>query len=173
MKRLLILSVSVAAAVLALAACGGGGDYSSDAAVPPDGNAATVSTQQIGDEGAVLVDSAGQALYAADQETAAGAVLCTDDCTSFWVPLTVSDASPTGDGLAGELGSAERPDGTRQGTYDGKLLYSFVQDEPGEVTGEGFEDAFDGQTLTWHVVHADGTTNAADDGDPSTGPFGY
>jgi predicted lipoprotein with Yx(FWY)xxD motif len=172
MKRLLILSVAVTAAVLALAACGGGGDYSSDAA-PPDANTATVSTQQIGGEGAVLVDSAGQALYAADQETAAGAVLCTDACTSFWVPLTVSVASPTGDGLSGELGVAKRPDGTRQGRYDGKLLYSFVKDEPGAVTGDGFEDAFDGQTLTWHVVHPDGSTNAADGGSTTNGPFGY
>jgi predicted lipoprotein with Yx(FWY)xxD motif len=172
MKRLLILGVAVTTAVLSLAACGGGGDNSSDAATP-DANAATVLTQQIGDEGAVLVDSAGQALYAADQETAAGVVLCTDACTSFWEPLTVSDVSPTGDSLAGELGVVERADGMRQVTYDGKLLYSFVEDEPGEVTGDGFEDAFDGQTFTWHVVHADGSTSAADGGGTTAGPFGY
>jgi predicted lipoprotein with Yx(FWY)xxD motif len=171
MKRLLILGVAVTTAVLALAACGGG-DYSSDAS-PPDANAATVSTQQIGDEGAVLVDSAGQALYAADQETAAGVVLCTDACTSIWEPLTVSDVSPTGGSLPGELGVVERADGMRQVAYDGKLLYSFVEDEPGEITGDGLEDAFDGQTLTWHVVHADGSSSAADRGGTTAGPFGY
>ena len=172
MKRFLILGVAVTTAVLALAACGGGGDYSSDAASPDD-NATTVSSQQFGDEGNLLVDSAGQALYAADQETAAGVVFCTDACTSVWEPLTVSDVSPKGDSLPGELGVVERTDGTRQVTYDGKLLYSFVEDEPGEVTGDGFEDAFDGQTLTWHVVHADGSTSAADGGGTTAGPFGY
>ena len=171
MKRFLILGVAVTTAALTLAACGGG-DYSSDAA-PPDDNAATVSSQQIGDEAALLVDSAGQALYAADQETAAGVVLCTDACTSFWAPLTVSDVSPRGDSLPGELGVVERAGGLRQVTYDGKRLYSFVEDKPGEVTGDGFEDAFDGQTLTWHVVHADGNTSASDSGGTTTGPFGY
>jgi predicted lipoprotein with Yx(FWY)xxD motif len=171
MKRFLILGVAVTTAVLALAACGGG-DYASDAA-PPDDNPATVSSQQIGDEGALLVDSAGQALYAADQETAAGVVLCTDACISFWEPLTVSDVPPRGDSLPGELGVVERADGLRQVTYDGQLLYSFVEDKPGEVTGDGFEDAFDGQTLTWHVVHANGSTSAADSDGTTAGPLGY
>jgi predicted lipoprotein with Yx(FWY)xxD motif len=163
-KRLLILGT----AVLALAACGGEGDYSSGGAAP-DADTATVSTQQIGDEGAVLVDSAGRALYAADQETAADMVLCSDACTSVWTPLGVSDTSPTGESLAGELGVVERADGMKQVTYDGKLLYSFVEDQLGEVTGDGLEDAFGGQTLTWHVVHADGSTGSSGSG----GPFGY
>jgi predicted lipoprotein with Yx(FWY)xxD motif len=175
MKRVLILSVAVTTAVLALTACGGGGGYSSDAA-PPDANAATVSTQQIGDEGAVLVDSAGQALYAADQETVAGRVLCiSDDCTSFWEPLTVSDVSPTGDSLPGELGVVERADGMRQVTYDGKLLYSFNEEGAGEVTGDGFTDAFGGQEFTWHVVQSNGATGSpGGGGDTTTTPsYGY
>jgi predicted lipoprotein with Yx(FWY)xxD motif len=156
MRRWLIpgvLVAVVAAAVLALAACGGGGDDSSEAAAPPTGGA-TVSAQEIGGDD-VVVDSAGKALYASDQETAAGKVLCTEGCTSFWEPLTVS-GTPTDDSVSAMLGTVVRPDGTRQATLDGKLLYSFVQDQPGEVTGNGFEDAFDGQTLTWHVVHPDG-----------------
>jgi predicted lipoprotein with Yx(FWY)xxD motif len=75
-------------------------------------DAATVSTRAIGDKGTVLVDSAGKALYATDQETAAGMVLCTTGCTSFWKPLTVSSGSPSGDSVPGKLGVVKRPDGS-------------------------------------------------------------
>jgi len=173
MKRLLILGAvvtTVAIAAVAIAIAGTGSSDSSSPS-PPAANTATVSSEEIGDKGAVLVDSAGKALYAADQEIAAGMVLCTEGCTSFWEPLEVSNGSPTGDSVSGDLGIVNRPDGGRQVTLNGKLLYSFVEDEPGEVTGDGFEDAFDGQTLTWRVVHPDGTTGAS--GDTSTGPFGY
>jgi predicted lipoprotein with Yx(FWY)xxD motif len=177
MKRSLILGAAVAVAVIAVAAvaiaavAGGGGDSTGSAAPSP--NTATVSTEQIGDAGEVLVDPEGRALYAAEQEIDAGMVLCTEACTSFWTPLTVSDASPTADSsVSGEVGVVERPDGTRQVALDGKLLYSFVEDEPGEVTGDGFEDAFDGQTLTWRVVHADGSTGSSG-GDTPAGPFDY
>jgi predicted lipoprotein with Yx(FWY)xxD motif len=143
MKRLLILGVAVAvvtAAAVVIAAGGGGGGDSAPSAAQPRPNGSTVSTQAIGDSGEVLVDSEGQALYAADQETAADMVLCAEGCTSFWEPLTVSGGPPTGD-VSGDLGVVERPDGSRQVTLNGKLLYSFVEDEPGEVTGDGFPPA--------------------------------
>jgi predicted lipoprotein with Yx(FWY)xxD motif len=173
MKRLLILGVAVAVVAAGLVAIAGygGGNGESPMSAAPQTNAATVSTQEIDDQGTVLVDSEGRALYAADQETAAAMVLCTEGCTTFWEPLTLSDGSPTGSSLQGELGLVERPDGTRQVALEGKLLYTFVEDEPGEVTGDGFEDAFDGQTLTWHVMHPDGSTGASND--DTTDPFGY
>ncbi len=102
----------------------------------------------------MLVDSAGKALYESDEE-ADGSVVCTDACTEFWEPLTIDSGAPTGD-VSGELGVTERPDGTRQVTLDGRRLYTFVQDGPGQVTGDGFSDAFDGQQFTWHVVSAGG-----------------
>jgi predicted lipoprotein with Yx(FWY)xxD motif len=98
-------------------------------------------------------------------------VLCAEGCTSFWEPLTVSGGAPTADSVSGELVTVERPDGAMQVALAGKLLYTFVEDDPGEVTGDGFEDAFDGQTLTWRVVHADGGTNTSEGG--STPPFDY
>jgi predicted lipoprotein with Yx(FWY)xxD motif len=173
MKRLLIMGLAAAvvvAALVATAALSAGGGDESDTSEAPMTSAVTVSTEELGDAGSVVVDAEGRALYAADQETEAGKVLCTEGCTSFWVPLTVDSGSPTGT-VDGELGVAERPDGARQVTLDGKLLYSFTQDDPGEVTGDGFEDAFDGQTLTWHVVNADGSPGASDT--PTTGPSRY
>jgi predicted lipoprotein with Yx(FWY)xxD motif len=167
MKRLLIATAAVAV-TLALAACGGGGGEN-DSASPASGNdTATVSVEDLGDAGSVLVDSAGQALYTSDEE-ADSDVLCTDECTSFWIPLTMDAGAPTGDAVSGELGIAERPDGTRQVTLDGRRLYTFVEDEPGEVTGDGFSDAFGGQQFTWHVVGADGST----EGGTGDGTFRY
>jgi predicted lipoprotein with Yx(FWY)xxD motif len=163
MQRLLIAG-AIVAAVLALTACGGGND-SSD--VPTSSNDTTLSVEQIGDAGRVLVDSAGKALYAADQEADEG-VLCTGTCLSFWEPLTIDADAPTATSVPGTLGVIERPDGGRQVTLDGKRLYSFTQDEPGEVTGDGLTDAFDGQQFTWHVVRVGA---APDGGTTGAGPY--
>jgi predicted lipoprotein with Yx(FWY)xxD motif len=169
MKRLLIV-VAAVAAVLALAACGGGGGDDGNASAPSSNGTTTVSFEDIGDSGRVLVDSAGKALYESDEE-ADGSVICTDACTEFWEPLTIDSGAPTGD-VPGELGVAQRPDGTRQVTLDGRRLYLFVQDGPGEVTGEGFSDAFDGQQFTWHVVTADGSS-PSQGGSTSDNPYDY
>ncbi|MGH9134009.1 MAG: COG4315 family predicted lipoprotein [Ilumatobacteraceae bacterium] len=175
MKRLLT-SAAVAGSLVLLAACGSDdSDDSSSPATIPGGSTPTVSVAEVDGIGSVLVDVDGMALYTADEE-ADGVVLCTDSCTSFWEPLEAGDATPTaGPGVAG-LGVIERPDGTRQVTQDGRLLYTFSQDSPGDVTGDGFSDDFGGQHLTWHAVHSDaasapppeGTTGSSN----SDGPYG-
>jgi predicted lipoprotein with Yx(FWY)xxD motif len=146
-KRLLISGVIVLAATagvaIAVAASGG-----SAGAAKTGG--ATVSVKRIAGAGRVLVDAKGRALYRSDQERR-GMVLCTGACLSFWQPLTVS-GTPKGRSLPGKLAVVRRPDGRRQVTYDGKLLYSFKLDKPGKVTGDGFKDAFGGQKFTWHVA---------------------
>jgi predicted lipoprotein with Yx(FWY)xxD motif len=173
MKRLLIAAAAAVAAVLALAACGGGGGGSNESsAAAPSSNTATVSVQEIGDSGRVLVDSAGKALYTSEEE-AQSDVVCTEACAEFWIPLTIEEGAPTGDSVMGDLGVAERPDGTRQVTLDGERLYTFVEDDPGEVTGDGFSDAFDGQQFTWHVVGAGGSPDSDQGGDGSDGRFDY
>jgi predicted lipoprotein with Yx(FWY)xxD motif len=156
MKRLLVIAAAIAAAVT-LVACGGGSGGGSNS------NASTVSAKQIAGAGSVLVDSKGRALYASDQETH-GKVLCTGACNSFWEPLTVSGGLPKNSSVADELGVIKRPDGARQLTYDGKLLYSFTQDRPGKVTGDGFKDAFGSQQFTWHVVHSNDSTGSSGSG---------
>ena len=173
MKRLMIALASVVA-VLALAACGGGGYDSSNpspAGQSGDGTA-TVSVEELGDSGRVLVDSDGRALYAADEE-ADSSVVCTGDCTSFWIPLTIDGGAPSGNSLPGELGVVERGDGTRQVTFDRKRLYTFVEDEPGEATGDGLSDAFDGQQFTWHVVSVGDAPDSNQEGGETGGSFGY
>jgi predicted lipoprotein with Yx(FWY)xxD motif len=155
-KRLLIFGVIAAAALsvgIAIAAARGGGSGGAS------NGGATVSVKRIGSVGSVLVDSKGQALYRSDQERR-GMVLCDGACLSFWQPLTVS-GTPKGSSLPGKLAVVRRPDGHRQVTYNGRLLYSFKLDKPGKVTGDGFKDAFGGQKFTWHVAHPTGATSAA------------
>jgi predicted lipoprotein with Yx(FWY)xxD motif len=173
-KRLLLPGAALAAS-LALAACGGGGD-SSGSATTAGGATTTVSVKSIDGIGDVLVDSAGKALYASDVE-AGGKVMCTGGCTSFWKPLTVGSAKPTAAGDVGKLGVAKRPDGSKQVTVNGKLLYTFSQDQPGKVDGNGFADDFDGHHFTWSAVLAGGGTASSSGGGKSTTPsrndYGY
>ena len=175
MKRIrtyALLSALAAAAVLIISACGGSSDSGAgDSASGGSTADSTVSVGSVDGIGDVLVDPEGAALYAADQEVG-GMVLCTDGCATIWEPLTVSgNERPTaGDGLAGELGVVSRPDGARQVTFDGRLLYRFVEDpSPGTVTGNGFADTFDGQPFTWHVATPSGISTSSENSSSSDG----
>jgi predicted lipoprotein with Yx(FWY)xxD motif len=155
-KRLLMLGVVGAAVVAAgvaaaVAATGGGGGASA--------TGVTVSAKRISGAGTVLVDSKGRALYRSDQELR-GMVLCKGACLSFWQPVTVTGTPTKSSSLPGKLGVTRRPDGGRQVTYAGRLLYSFKLDKPGKVTGDGFKDAFGSQHFTWRVAHPIGAKSA-------------
>ena len=149
MKRLFVPAALAAAAIL-LAACGGssGGD-SSMGSSESRGNAMTVATKSI-DGKRVRVDADGKALYTSDQE-AGGMVRCTGACLEFWEPLTIQ-GQPTGTVSGGTLGVLTRPDGKTQVTFNGDPVYRFVQDQSGQLGGDGLDDAFDGQQFTWHAV---------------------
>jgi predicted lipoprotein with Yx(FWY)xxD motif len=163
-KTYTALAALAAVVVLVIAACGGGGDNGAEESASGGTDAAaTVSVSNVDGVGDVLVDSEGSALYASEQE-AGGMVLCTDVCASIWVPLTVDGDAPTGsDGLAADLGVVTRPEGTRQVTFDGRLLYTFVEDsEPDTVTGNGFADNFGEQFFEWHVATPTGVSTSSD-----------
>jgi predicted lipoprotein with Yx(FWY)xxD motif len=66
----------------------------------------------------------------------------------------------------------KRPDGTAQVTAGGKPLYTFTEDAPGKVTGNGFKDAFGGTRFTWHAVLASGKAAGAP-GTSGTSGGGY
>jgi predicted lipoprotein with Yx(FWY)xxD motif len=168
-----LIALLAAAIVLVVSACGGGDGSGVEGSAPDsDATAATVAVSNVDGVGEVLVDSEGAALYASDQE-ASGTVLCTDSCETIWIPLTV-DGQPTGgDGLRANLGVVMRPDGTQQVSFEGRPLYSFVEDTDGAVTGNGFSDAFGDQQFTWHVATPTGisTTDENSDSSPTTGPY--
>jgi predicted lipoprotein with Yx(FWY)xxD motif len=149
---------------LAVAACGGSSssDTSSSAgATTSSGD--TVSTKSFSGVGDVLVDSQGAALYTNDMDSGSK-IACTTSCTAIWVPLAApSGGQPTSSesSIESELGTVKRPDGTTQVTYEGKPLYSFVQDHPGQATGNGVTDSFAGTDFTWTAATAGGTSSGS------------
>jgi predicted lipoprotein with Yx(FWY)xxD motif len=170
--RIAIALIAVGSA-LALAACGDDSSDGDGATAAMGSGGETVSVDSLGDAGEVLVDADGAALYTPDQE-ANGKIQCaSSDCTAIWKPVTVSGGTPSGSSdVEGELGTLKRPDGDTQATFDGMPLYSFTEEGPGEVTGDGFEDDFDGTHFVWHVVTPSGASSGGDSSS-SGGGSGY
>jgi predicted lipoprotein with Yx(FWY)xxD motif len=160
-KRGYLTLLAVPVLVVALAACGGSSNSSSGSsnaanttatATPVSNSGDTVSTKSISGTGTVLVDSTGMTLYTNDQDTASK-VMCTGQCQSFWIPVKASGKPTSSDS------AVQSKLGTEQGivTFDGKPLYTFVQDtSPGQVTGNGFQDSFNGTNFTWAVATTSG-----------------
>jgi predicted lipoprotein with Yx(FWY)xxD motif len=162
-----LLTLATVAGALALAACGASGSSSNAAA-----GTSTVSTAQLDGFGNVLTDPTGKTLYTPEQE-ADGQVLCTGACTTFWMPLVLDAGAPTAAPGVATLGVINRPDGTRQVTEGGRPLYTFSQESPGEVKGDGFADEFGSQRFTWHAVLADGATAISSATNIPTSSIGY
>jgi predicted lipoprotein with Yx(FWY)xxD motif len=146
MKRrhapLLTLAV-VALAAIGLAACGGSdnsdsGTAAASSGMPTSGGGnETVSTKSISGAGTVLVDSSGKVLYTNDMDSGTK-IACTGECLTEWVPLAApSGGQPTsGDSaVQSKLATVKRPDGSSQVSLDGLPLYTFVEDGPGQATG--------------------------------------
>jgi predicted lipoprotein with Yx(FWY)xxD motif len=153
-------------AALSFAACGD--DDDDDDASAATGGSEPVATQSI-DGTDVLVDPDGRALYVADQE-ASGEVLCTASCTEIWDPALLSELGADPESLSSEFGEVKRPDGGRQLTFEGAPLYSFTEEGPGELTGDGFVDSFDGTEFSWSAaVSGDSASSDSSDSESSGG----
>jgi predicted lipoprotein with Yx(FWY)xxD motif len=94
--------------------------------------------------GKIYSDSSDMTLYTFDKDEM-GKSNCYDQCAVNWPPFV-----PAADAMAeGDWTIIERTDGTKQWAYDGKPLYTFIQDKkPGDMTGEGKGNG------TWHVAKA-------------------
>ena len=188
-RRAPLLTVAVMALVaIGLAACGGSSNSSGSASAAANTTASgttasasdTVSTKSISGVGTVLVDSKGNALYTNNQDSGMN-VACTGSCTAIWVPLMApSSGQPTSSDQAvqAKLGMVKSKSGN-QVTFGGKPLYTFVQDSPGQVTGNDFTDNFGGTSFTWTVASTGPvsstatTTSGSSSGGGSSGGYGY
>ena len=142
--RIIIASVSLAAA----AAIGGGitaaAATSSPAGSPPSASqqaAATVRTAQAtvaGKTETILVNGQGQPLYYYVSDTPTKS-LVSGGLAALWPPVT--SASPAAMGLDGTLAAVSDTHG-HQVAYNGHLLYTFVDDQAGKVTGQGVQGFF-------------------------------
>ena len=151
-----LLRVLVAWALLGGAAC---------ALILSDGSPASaskalryeVTTQNISGLGVILVDGAGQALYAYSPDHHSGRSKCNSACADEWPPLLLPKGVTTpvssGTAKASLLGTTKRIGGSIQVTYNGWPLYRFATDEtPGSAPGEGL-DNLGGY---WYVLSAKG-----------------
>jgi predicted lipoprotein with Yx(FWY)xxD motif len=92
-------------------------------------------------QGQVISTSNGMTLYTSDKD-GAGKSNCYGECAQNWPPYLTSSAYKPFD----KMTIISRTDGTQQWAYDGRPLYTFVQDSaPGDIKGNDFHN-------NWHVV---------------------
>jgi predicted lipoprotein with Yx(FWY)xxD motif len=173
MRRLWAVA-GLAVAVLLVTACASSSSSTSSApatSAPAAGSSSgssgtTLQTRTISGT-AVVTNSAGFTLYwfAPDTSTTSK---CTGSCATYWPP--VKGPATAGSGVTGTLGTITRSDGTKQVTYDGHPLYTYVGDTaPGQNKGNG-------QNLSggkWYEVTVSGAAPAASISPSGGGGYGY
>jgi predicted lipoprotein with Yx(FWY)xxD motif len=164
-------SVTVALATGAaavLAACGGGGNGNATGASAGSGSG-VVSIQSVHGTD-VLVDSQGRTLYSTRTPVEKGGrIRCTGACNAFWDPVGTSamDSQSASADLHLNLGVVKRPGGDRQLTFKGHPLYSFKEEGPGQLKGDGFVDDFGGTHFQWEAASVRGGSGSAGSNAPS------
>lgn len=136
------------ASVLFVLAVGLALTFAQDATAPTLGIAADAQW------GNHLVDAEGNSVYLYEKD-AQGASTCVDACTNNWPPVLVTGDPVGGTGVEPSLlGAIERPDGSKQVTYDGWPLYTFKRDaNAGDTHGQKLGGLFflvasDGSKIT-------------------------
>jgi predicted lipoprotein with Yx(FWY)xxD motif len=120
----------VALVLLAVAVAGAGGPTSPSS---PGPSAGTVLKTTTINGTTVLTNGKGFTLYSFAPDTASRSV-CNGACAQYWPPVTGS--ATAGPGVTGKLGTITRSDGSKQATYDGHPLYTYIADSgPGQANG--------------------------------------
>ena len=103
----------------------------------PAGSATVnVTTSTVGGKSEeVLVDARGLPLYTYDQDTSTQSHV-SGGLAALWPPLVSN--SPSEAGATGKLSVLADANG-QQVLYNGHFLYTFVDDTPGQVTGQGVQ----------------------------------
>lgn len=112
----------------------------------------------------ILVDAHGDPLYTFKADTPT-ATHVRGQLAALWPPLV--SHSPTADGASGRLTVVSTPNGS-QVAYNGHFLYTFVDDTPGDVTGQGVQNFF----VATPDTGSSGSTPASSGSAPSNG-YGY
>jgi predicted lipoprotein with Yx(FWY)xxD motif len=146
--------IVIVAAALSLA-----GLSSSLAASDSASRAATVSTAKT-NLGKIIVNGRGRTLYLFEKDRH-GKSACSGACAKYWPPL-ITHGKPVAAGGAKQalLGTIKRSNGSRQVTYAGHPLYTFLLDtKRGQTKGEGstlFGAGWDALTPAGKKIESDG-----------------
>ena len=82
----------------------------------------------------VLADAKGMTLYTFDNDTMPGKSVCNGQCAQFWPPLFAK----ADDNDSGDWKVITRDDASKQWSFKGKPLYTFVKDTaPADFNGNG------------------------------------
>lgn len=171
------LAAVLAASVSLMAACGGSGQDDSSPATEPAATGTTMSADETPDPGRshttgttdvakpgigittgesqfgeILFDEDDRAIYYFDKEKTVESE-CYGACAAAWPPV-LTEGRPVARRGARDalLGTTERRDGSTQVTYDGRPLYYYVDEPPGQVLCHNV-DEFGG---LWLVIRPDG-----------------
>jgi predicted lipoprotein with Yx(FWY)xxD motif len=139
------LGVVVAGGGVGLAEAGGSSSTVAAAAASKTGSVAAgsatvnVTTATVGGKSEqVLVDAKGLPLYTYDADTPTQSHVG-GGLAALWPPLV--SGSPSETGATGKLSMLADANG-QQVLYNGHFLYTFVDDTPGQVTGQGVQGFF-------------------------------
>lgn len=172
MSPKLFVTGGLAAAGLAISACGSGAPYgaapspgtspapsvapvatSPSPVASPQANGTTiqVASSRLGQ---ILVDAKGRTVYLFLADSGTTSACNSASCVQNWPPVLTTGAPQAGPGASASLiGTTTRADGTTEVTYASHPLYYFIADkQPGQVTGQGI-DAFG---APWYVVSPSG-----------------
>jgi len=158
----------LASLALIAAACGSSTPSSSSGAGSSSSAGTTSSssalkTAKIG-AATVLTNAKGFTVYwfAPDTSTKSN---CNGSCARYWPP--VKGPVTAGPGITGKLGTITRSNGTKQATYNGHPLYTYVGDTaPGQDKGNGLNLSGG----LWYAVKVSGSAAPASS---SSGGGGY
>ena len=99
----------------------------------------TVNALVAGTTESILVDAKGLPLYTYKPDTSTTSRV-TGQLAALWPPL-IAGAPTAPAGTPGTLTEVGTTNG-RQVAYNGHFLYTFIEDSPGRVTGEGIQNFF-------------------------------
>lgn len=125
--------------------------------------------------GEFLVDGAGRTLYMFDHdEQGEGNSGCTGDCAENWPPLIVEEEPVGGADVDATLTTFDRADETVHVAANGWPLYGWIGDEePGDVTGQGVNDAWWMLTPAGEPIRDETDDEAPEADDDDDGPADY
>lgn len=114
---------------------------------------ALITTKKHGSLGTILAYGPKKLTVYLFEADKGGKSACSSSCAKFWPPVLGSPKAEAGASSA-DLGTITRPDGSKQLTYKGHPLYTFVRDkDDGDAYGQG-QHAFGAD---WYALSPSGS----------------